>query len=241
MQQVDQVAQLERLLGLVRTNTRDDAPGLSHAPVDEYFDAARYDREVRLLFRRYPVVVAFSAQRRKPGDFVTHNDSASRFWSTRGTDGVLRAFLNVCRHRSAAVETKACGEGKRAFVCPYHGWSYDLTGRLLGITDGAAFGDVDRAAHGLRSLAVAEKYGLVWVVPTAARGRPGRRARHRCLSRPGERRARELGHDGLGGARLGADPLAAELEAGWSTPSSSSTTSATPTPAASMRRSSTTS
>jgi phenylpropionate dioxygenase-like ring-hydroxylating dioxygenase large terminal subunit len=84
----------------------------------------------------------------------------------RGTDGALRAFLNVCRHRSAAVETRPCGGGKRAFACPYHGWSYDLTGRLLGITDGAAFGTVDRASHGLRPLAVVEKYGLVWVVPT---------------------------------------------------------------------------
>ena len=167
MRQADQIAQLERLLGMVRTNTRDDAPGLSHAPVDEYFDKARYDKEVRLLFRRYPMVVAFSAQLRKPGDFVTHNDTGQPILVARGTDGVLRAFLNVCRHRSAAVETKACGEGKRAFVCPYHGWAYDLSGRLLGITDGAAFGDAERETHGLRRLAVAEKYCLVWVVPTA--------------------------------------------------------------------------
>jgi phenylpropionate dioxygenase-like ring-hydroxylating dioxygenase large terminal subunit len=167
MQHVDQVAHLDRLLGLMRTNTRDDAPGLSHAPVHEYFDPMRYDREVGLLFRRFPVVVAFSGQLRKPGDFVTHNDTGQPILVVRGTDGVLRAFLNVCRHRSASVETKACGAGKRAFVCPYHGWSYDLTGRLLGITDGAAFGEVDREHYGLRHLAVAEKYGLIWVVPTA--------------------------------------------------------------------------
>ncbi len=166
MQQADQVAYLERLLRLSRTNTRDDAPGLSHATVSEYFDPARYASEVGLLFRRYPVVVAFSAQLRRPGDFVTHNDSGQSILVARGMDGVLRAFLNVCRHRSATVELKACGAGKRAFVCPYHGWSYDLTGRLLGITDGAMFGEVDRASHGLRPLAVAEKYGLVWVVPT---------------------------------------------------------------------------
>jgi phenylpropionate dioxygenase-like ring-hydroxylating dioxygenase large terminal subunit len=167
MRHFDQVAYLERLLGMVRTNTRDDAPGLSHAPVAEYFDPTRYDKEVELLFRRYPVVVAFSAQLRKPGDFVTHNDTGQPILVVRGSDGVLRAFLNVCRHRSATVEGKACGAGKRAFVCPYHGWSYDLTGRLLGISDGAAFGDIDRARHGLRGLSVAEKYGLVWVVPTA--------------------------------------------------------------------------
>ena len=167
MRQADQVAYLERMLHMVRTNTRDDGPGVSHTSVEEYYDPARFTREVDLLFRHHPIVVAFSGQVRKPGDFVVHNDTGQPILVTRGTDGVLRAFLNVCRHRSASVEVKPCGSNKRAFVCPYHGWSYDLTGRLVGITDGAAFGDVDRSRHGLRRLAVAEKYGLVWVVPTA--------------------------------------------------------------------------
>lgn len=167
MRQTDQVAYLERMLGMVRTNTRDDGPGLSHTSVEEYYDPGRYQREVSLLFRHYPIVVGYSCQLRKAGDFVVHNDTGQPILVTRGTDGVLRAFLNVCRHRSATVETKPCGANKRAFVCPYHGWSYDLTGRLVGITDGTAFGDLDRSRHSLRRLAVAEKYGLVWVVPTA--------------------------------------------------------------------------
>ena len=167
MQHADQVAYIERMLKMVRTNTRDDGPGVSHTPVEEYFDPARHQREISLLFRRHPVVVAFSGQLRKPGDFVTHNETGQPILVTRGTDGKLRAFLNVCRHRTASVELQPCGAGKRAFVCPYHGGSYDLTGKLLGITDGAWFGDLDRSRHGLRPLAVAEKYGLVWVVPTA--------------------------------------------------------------------------
>jgi len=167
MQHTDQVAYLERMLAMVRDNTRDDGPGVSYASVEEYFDPARYRREVDLLFRRYPIVVAFSAQLRRAGDFIVHNDTGQPILLVRGTDGVLRAFLNVCRHRSATVEQKPCGANKRAFVCAYHGWSYDLTGRLIGITDGSAFGDVDRSKHGLVRLKVAEKYGLVWVVPTA--------------------------------------------------------------------------
>jgi phenylpropionate dioxygenase-like ring-hydroxylating dioxygenase large terminal subunit len=167
MRQADQVAYLERMLHMVRTNTRDDGPGVSHTSVEEYYDPARFKREVDLLFRHHPIVVAFSGQVRKPGDFVVHNDTGQPILVTRGTDGVLRAFLNVCRHRSASVEVKPCGSNKRAFVCPYHGWSYDLTGRLVGITDGAAFGDVDKSKHGLRRLKLAEKYGLIWVVPTA--------------------------------------------------------------------------
>ena len=167
MQHVDQVAYLERMLDMVRTNTRDDGPGISHTSVEEYYDPARYQREVALLFRKHPIVVAFSGQLRRAGDFIVHNDTGQPILVVRGTDGTLRAFLNVCRHRSASVELKPCGANKRAFVCPYHGWSYDLTGRLIGITDGAAFGDVDRSRHSLRRLALAEKYGLVWVVPTA--------------------------------------------------------------------------
>jgi len=167
MQRADEIAYIERLLEMARANRRDDAPAITHTPVDTYFSQGRYDREVAILFRRYPVVVAFSAQLRKPGDFVTSTDTGQPILVARGTDGKLRAFLNVCRHRSATVETAACGANKRAFVCPYHGWSYDLTGRLVGITDGAWFGDLDRATHGLKQLAVAEYCGLVWVVPTA--------------------------------------------------------------------------
>ena len=167
MQHADQVAYLERMLRMVRTNTRDDGPGVSHTPVEGYYDPTRFQREVDLLFRRYPIVVGFSSQLRKAGDFVVHNDTGQPILVTRGTDGVLRAFLNVCRHRGAAVEQKPCGANKRAFVCAYHGWSYDLTGRLVGVTDGAAFGEIDKSKHGLRRLKVAEKYGLVWVVPTA--------------------------------------------------------------------------
>jgi phenylpropionate dioxygenase-like ring-hydroxylating dioxygenase large terminal subunit len=167
MQQAQQVAYLERMLHMVRTNTRDDGPSVTHTPVEEYYDADRFQREAALLFRRYPIVAAFSSQVRRVGDFITHNDSGQPILVVRGTDGMLRAFLNVCRHRSATVEQKPCGANKRAFVCAYHGWSYDVTGRLVGITDAAQFGDVDRSRHGLRRLKVAEKYGLVWVVPTA--------------------------------------------------------------------------
>jgi len=130
MQHADQVAYLERMLRMVRTNTRDDGPGVSHTPVAGYYDPVRFQREVDLLFRRYPVVVGFSGQVRRLGDFVVHNDTGQPILVTRGTDGVLRAFLNVCRHRGAAVEQKPCGANKRAFVCPYHGWSYDRGGAL---------------------------------------------------------------------------------------------------------------
>jgi phenylpropionate dioxygenase-like ring-hydroxylating dioxygenase large terminal subunit len=167
MHHVDQVAYIQRMLDMARANTRDTGE-LSYTQVEEYYDPARFEREKEILFAKYPIVVGFSAQLRKPGDFLTNNDTGRAILVARGRDGVLRAFLNVCRHRTATVELKPCGSNKRAFVCPYHGWSYDLTGKLVGITDGAWFGEVDRATHGLKQLGVAERCGLVFVVPAAS-------------------------------------------------------------------------
>src|SRR5260370_28621 len=120
MRSYDQVAYLERMLTMVRTSTRDDGPGVSHTSVEEYYDPTRYRREVSLLFRRHPIMVAFAGQLRKAGDFVVHNDTGQPILAVRGTDGTLRAFLNVCRHRSASGDVKPCGSDKRAFTCPYH-------------------------------------------------------------------------------------------------------------------------
>jgi nitrite reductase/ring-hydroxylating ferredoxin subunit len=83
----------------------------------------------------------------------------------RARDGRLNAFLNVCRHRGAKVAT-GCGSGKRAFVCPYHAWTYDLEGKLLKLYPEFAFPGLTREAHSLVPIPVAERHGLIWVQAT---------------------------------------------------------------------------
>ena len=83
----------------------------------------------------------------------------------RQPDGMLSASLNVCRHRGARV-AEGCGNGAGSFSCRYHGWTYGLDGKLIARPDELSFPAFDRAAAGLRTLPVAEKYGMVWVCPT---------------------------------------------------------------------------
>ncbi len=91
--------------------------------------------------------------------------------AVRGDDGTLRAFINVCRHRGAIVAAPdACGSGKGRFVCPYHSWTYDACGELVGRPHEADFPHVPRAAASLVELPVAERCGLVWVVPEPVEG-----------------------------------------------------------------------
>jgi phenylpropionate dioxygenase-like ring-hydroxylating dioxygenase large terminal subunit len=79
----------------------------------------------------------------------------------RGEDGTVRAFRNACRHRGAEV---ASGTGcARTFVCPYHGWTYALDGRLQRVHHESGFPDLDKSSHGLVPLRVHERSGIVFV------------------------------------------------------------------------------
>lgn len=98
-----------------------------------------------------------------PGDFVTHDLSGVPLLVVRGDDGEVKAFLNVCRHRGTRVEDLPCGNGKRAFVCPYHSWSYARDGHLLGIPHEAGFAGIDKTTRGLVRIPAGEAGGLVWV------------------------------------------------------------------------------
>jgi phenylpropionate dioxygenase-like ring-hydroxylating dioxygenase large terminal subunit len=86
----------------------------------------------------------------------------------RDNDGVLRAFLNVCRHRGMRlVEPAAAAQARASVVCPYHGWTYRLDGGLRHMPHAQAFDPCPAGARDLVPLPCAERHGLVWVVPAA--------------------------------------------------------------------------
>ena len=80
---------------------------------------------------------------------------------TRTSDGSVKAFDNVCLHRQSQVVT-GCGIAKR-FPCPYHAWTYDNTGRLVGLPGREGFPEMTLRSDGLTELPAAEFAGLLWV------------------------------------------------------------------------------
>jgi phenylpropionate dioxygenase-like ring-hydroxylating dioxygenase large terminal subunit len=135
--------------------------------VSVYTDPEHAERERQVLFRRYPLLMGFASQWRAPGAFRTDDYAGVPILVTRGRDGKLRAFLNVCRHRGAKVAA-ADGGTARVFVCPYHAWTYDLSGQVIGIPDERCFPGVRSERTSLTRLPLCEKHGLVWVIPTPA-------------------------------------------------------------------------
>ena len=167
-----QIDLLKRLLHCVDTKTTALADAPWRNDVSVYADPQHLAREQQILFRQHPILMGFASDWAKPGAFRTDEYTGVPILVVRGRDSRLRAFLNVCRHRGAKV-AQGCGEA-RAFSCPYHAWTYDLSGKVIGIPDERCFPNVRNERPSLTELPLCEKYGLVWVIPTpAANGSTG--------------------------------------------------------------------
>ena len=110
-----------------------NAPMGTAAPVRSlepryYLDPACYEAERVGLFRRTWIYAAHESEVAEPGDYVTLDLSGDGVFLVRGSDGLVRAFHNVCRHRAHEL-VSGTGNAKR-IVCPYHSWGYELDGRL---------------------------------------------------------------------------------------------------------------
>jgi phenylpropionate dioxygenase-like ring-hydroxylating dioxygenase large terminal subunit len=166
MNRQQQTDLLKRLLHHIDNKTTSLADAPSRNDVSVYSDPAHLAREQQILFRRHPILMGFSSEWAAPGAFRTDDYAGVPILIARGRDGKLRAFLNVCRHRGAKV-AQGCGEA-RAFSCPYHAWTYDLAGKVIGIPDERCFPGVREERSALAALPLCEKHGLVWVIPSPA-------------------------------------------------------------------------
>jgi phenylpropionate dioxygenase-like ring-hydroxylating dioxygenase large terminal subunit len=157
-----------RALTHLEAGTTDQAEHVLELPVAMYTDPQRYQREIQRIFRELPIAAALSLELPEAGSWKAMNLMDIPLLLVRGEDHVVRAFLNVCRHRGAQV----CAEGRgksRVFACPYHAWVYDQKGQLTGRYAADTFGEVDASRYGLTTLTCAEKTGVVFVMLTPHR------------------------------------------------------------------------
>ncbi len=166
MERQEELAVGRRLLGHIEARTTDLAEAMFRNKVVNYSCRERAALEREKLFRDQPIFMGLSTRLPKPGDYLTEDVAGMPVLMTRTAEGKVMAFANICRHRVAPI-AEGCGHA-RAFTCPYHGWTYDLTGKLLGTTDKVGFAGIDLAAHGLVRLPAAERHGMLFVRPKPA-------------------------------------------------------------------------
>lgn len=126
-----------------------------------YGDAQIAAIEREHVFARSWQLVAGVSQLADAGDHVVAEIAETPILVVRGNDGVLRGFVNVCRHRAGPLAT-CDGRGAKALRCRYHGWTYGLDGALKAATEMQDAEEFDIGSIRLTPIAVETWRGLVF-------------------------------------------------------------------------------
>jgi choline monooxygenase len=129
-------------------NDRASLAEASTIPASWYTDTRITELERLNVFAKNWQLVARTDQLRHAGDYVSAQIAGEPILIVRGSDSVLRAFFNVCRHHAAAVVTQPCGQAA-ILQCPYHGWKYGLDGSLKGMPEFEGVQSFERGQNGL--------------------------------------------------------------------------------------------
>jgi phenylpropionate dioxygenase-like ring-hydroxylating dioxygenase large terminal subunit len=153
------------MVDMARRGATHEAEGVMDVDVSFFLDPDLFAREHKKLFRETPLLACLSTDIAEPGSFQIFEDVGVPIVVMRGKDGQVRAFLNVCPHRGARVIREDCGQASR-FTCRFHGWTFDTTGKTIGVPNEPQFcGMIDDRKH-LVSCPAEERHGLVFVQAT---------------------------------------------------------------------------
>jgi phenylpropionate dioxygenase-like ring-hydroxylating dioxygenase large terminal subunit len=130
---------------------------------DPYTDPAQFQAERSKVLATHWLIAGRSEQVPGAGDWITYEGHGETVIITRQVDGTLAAFHNVCRHRGPAIVGEMQGCGARRFTCPYHGWVYDTTGKLVGVPERDDFDAGHLLDVRAPAVAAGEWGGWVWI------------------------------------------------------------------------------
>jgi choline monooxygenase len=134
----------------------------STIPASWYTNKDLYNLELQSVFTNSWHYGVRRDQLTEPGHYVTTEIGEEPIVIVRGPDNKNRAFFNVCRHHAAAVMTELTGQAPQ-LRCPYHGWTYSLTGELKGTPDFSGVCDFERENNGLVPVQLSEWENWIFV------------------------------------------------------------------------------
>ena len=155
---------MEGLVNHLDNNTTIDGGGIIKNPVDTYTSEKRFNLEWETFFKDHPQIIGMTGDLAEPNSFVTIEDFGSSIIAARDPKGKFRAYANACSHRGAQIEHEKKGV-KSKFTCPYHAWTFNNEGNLIGYPKRDHFGTIDKDCYPLTELPSLEHNGFLWVHP----------------------------------------------------------------------------
>ena len=145
----------------VESNNAASNGRLRAAAQSVYTDTGLLGEEQEAIFDREWIMIARAGAVPEAGDYLAAKVGQRPVFIVRQKDGSIRAFANFCLHRYARL-VGGCGNAGR-IVCPYHSWTYDISGDLIGVTERDGFHNLENEGLSLRELACEVWLGFVFV------------------------------------------------------------------------------
>ena len=138
-------------------------------PAWTYTSDAFLELEKKHLFLNNWQLICHSSNIPNSGDFFTFNFFNERLVAIRNEEGEINVFHNVCSHRATKLLEEDGNCGKR-IRCPYHAWSYDLSGNLKSVPHENQFRDFKKEEHNLKKVQMEIFFGFIFakVIPSSA-------------------------------------------------------------------------
>jgi len=162
MRQETQIALAKEVFRLIENETTDAGDDLMYLSTSVYTSPDRLAVERERLFLERPLLMGLSCDLPEAGSLKTDDYTGVPILLVRDLTGKVRAYLNACKHRGARLISEPC-EARKLISCPYHGWTYDISGKLVSIPHKEYFDGFDVDGCQLTELPVAENNGLIWV------------------------------------------------------------------------------
>ena len=115
-----------------------------------YNNEVFFELEKRDLFLNNWQLICHGSNIPLPGDYFTFDLFNERLVAVRDASLEIRVFHNVCSHRATKLFDRVSGNCGKRIVCPYHAWSYELSGNLKHVPGLENFENLDLKDHGLR-------------------------------------------------------------------------------------------
>jgi benzoate/toluate 1,2-dioxygenase alpha subunit len=112
----------------------DKEKGLYRGRRDMFTDPELFELEMKHIFEGNWIYLAHESQVANPNDYFTTYIGRQPVVITRNKDGELNCFINACSHRGAVLCRKK-KDNKAVFTCPFHGWSFNNSGKLVKVKD----------------------------------------------------------------------------------------------------------
>ena len=139
--------------------------GTGPIPIQSCIDPAIFEQEREAIFGTSWINVGRVETIPNPCDYFVRDLDVCRtlVLVVRGQDGKVRAFHNMCRHRGNQVVWDTHGNCRGRLTCRFHGWSYDLDGRLVHMSDEDNFFDLPKEELSLKEIRTDTWQGFIFV------------------------------------------------------------------------------